>query len=172
MELEQDQEEDCIHFDLGYEMFRDREIFHAHFIEFDILYPTQVLQELHRKMDIIWVCHVLHKWTWEGQVMVAKDLIALSQAGTLLTGFQVGSNVETHYTPTPLMKAESFLHTSDSLVRIWEHLDEETGTECQAEVKYVSLADMGWEDEDLPIECRRIIHFAVESNRFIQGQFC
>jgi hypothetical protein len=44
------------HWDIGFDMFRDRDKFHAHYIETDILYPSPALQDLNGKMNIIWVC--------------------------------------------------------------------------------------------------------------------
>jgi hypothetical protein len=41
------------HWNVRSDMFRDRDRFHAHYIETDILYPSPALQELNGKMDII-----------------------------------------------------------------------------------------------------------------------
>ncbi|KAF7855967.1 hypothetical protein EAF04_009923 [Stromatinia cepivora] len=79
------------HWETGYEMYRDKEKFHAQYIECDILNPNPALGKLNGKMDIIWVTHVLHQWTWEGQVLAAKNLLTLSRVGTIVAGYRVGA---------------------------------------------------------------------------------
>lgn len=53
------------HWDLGYEMFRDRHRFSAHYIETDILSPNKKLEHLQGSIDIISITHVLHQWEWD-----------------------------------------------------------------------------------------------------------
>jgi SAM-dependent methyltransferase len=150
------------HWDIGYDMFRDKDKFHARYIEADILHPKSALQELNGKMDIIWVCHVLHQWTWEGQVSVAKNLVALSHKGTLLAGYEAGHEVATHVEPNHLMKGESFLHDPASFVKMWDQVGKETDTKWETKVQYRALSEMGWEPHDFPTPGRRVIHFVAE----------
>lgn len=149
------------HWDVGFEMYRDQEKFHAHFIKTDILYPNSELQELNGKMDIIWITHVLHQWTWEGQVLAAKSLVQLARVGSLVAGYQVGLEVGTHQPATELMKADSFLHDPASFARMWEQVGEETGSKWRTEARLKTVGEMGWQTEDLPAS-RRILEFSVE----------
>lgn len=150
------------HWDIGFDMFRDRHKFYAHYIESDILYPSPALQELNGKIDIIWVTHVLHQWIWGGQVIAAKNLVALSHIGTLVAGYQVGADVATHQVPTDLMKAESYLHDPISFPVMWDQVGEETGTKWKTEAEFKTVSEMGWKPEDLPILGRRVLEFSVE----------
>lgn len=150
------------HWDVGFDMFLDRDKFYANYIESDILHPTPVLKELDGKMDIIWITHVLHQWTLEGQIIAAKNLVALSHPRTLLAGYQVGADVATHQAPTKLMKGESFLHDPASFAQMWDQVGKETGSKWQSQAQYVSLSDMGWQPEDLPTKGRRVLRFTVE----------
>ncbi|KAF4629022.1 hypothetical protein G7Y89_g9133 [Cudoniella acicularis] len=148
------------HWDTGFDMYRDREKFHAKYIECDILHPSLELKELDGKMDIIWVTHLLHQWTWEGQVLAAKSLAALSRVGTLVCGYQVGADVETFQKATELMKGDSLLHDPKSFERMWDHVGEEMGMKWKTAVEYRSAEQMGWEPSDLGP--RRLIHFTAE----------
>lgn len=152
------------HWDVGFEMYRDREKFHAHYIESDILHPSPALQELNGKMDIIWITHVLHQWTWEGQILAAKSLIQLTHVGTIIAGYQVGLEAGAHQTATQLMKADSYLHDPKSFERFWDEVGEETGSKWRTEARLKTVDDMGWTREDLPAS-RRILEFTVERIR-------
>ena len=149
------------HWDIGFDMFRDRDKFHAHYVEVDILHPSSTLQELDGKVDIVWITHVLHQWTWEGQIMATRNLVSLSRLGTLVAGFQVGADVARHQGPTKLMKGESFLHDPVSFAKMWDQVGEETASRWRTEVKYRTLGSMGWGDEDLPGD-KRVLEFIVE----------
>jgi len=150
------------HWDIGYSMFRDRSKFHAKYIESDILHPATALQKLYGKIDIIWITHVLHQWTWEGQVMAAKSLVKLSRVGTIVVGYQVGADVANLQMPTELMKAESYLHDPDSFGKMWDEVGDVTGSKWKTSVQYKGLSEMGWQKEDLPTPGRRVIQFIVE----------
>ena len=47
--------------DLGYDLFRDRDRFAAHFVEADVLAKAEDLKELEGKVDVVSVFHVLHQ---------------------------------------------------------------------------------------------------------------
>ncbi|PQE20891.1 methyltransferase domain-containing protein [Rutstroemia sp. NJR-2017a BBW] len=150
------------HWDTGYEMYRDRDNFHAHYIECDILKPNPALKELNGKMDIIWITHVLHQWTWEGQVLAAKTLVDLSRVGTIVAGYQVGAIVAMFAPRTELMKGDSFLHDPESFARMWDEVGAETGSKWKTTGKLKTTDDMGWTPEDLPTKGRRILEFTAE----------
>ncbi|TGO70814.1 hypothetical protein BELL_0661g00010 [Botrytis elliptica] len=59
------------HWDMGYNLFRDRDQFYAQFIEADIVSESKVLAPLRGQVDIIAVTQVIHQWDWERQVKAA-----------------------------------------------------------------------------------------------------
>ena len=151
------------HWETGYEMYRDRDKFHAHYIECDILNPSLGLKELNGKADIIWITHVLHQWTWEGQVLAAKSLVNLSRVGTIVAGYQVGAGVATFQARTELMKADSFLHDPASFAKMWDEVGAETGSKWETTAGFKTIEEMGWEAEDMPEKTgRKILEFTVE----------
>ncbi|TVY83564.1 Methyltransferase ausD [Lachnellula suecica] len=149
------------HWDVGFDMFRDRDKFDAHYIEADILNPNSYLEALEGKMDIIWVTYLLHQWTWEGQVLAARRLVALSRPGTIVVGFQVGFEVARHQAASELMKGACFGHDPISLTQMWEQVGEETGSKWKTEARFRSLEDMGMTAADLSGD-KRILEFTVE----------
>jgi hypothetical protein len=149
------------HWDVGFDMYRDREKFHANFIEADILHPSPALQELNGKMDVIWITHVLHQRTWEAQVLAAKSLVTLSRLGTIVAGYQVGEEVARHQPATGLMKADSYMHDPPSFARMWDQVGEETGSKWKNQAQLKTVNDIIWQPEDLPAY-RRILQFTVK----------
>ncbi|KAH9224920.1 hypothetical protein DL95DRAFT_378557 [Leptodontidium sp. 2 PMI_412] len=61
------------HWDVGFEMFRDRSKFHAKFIECDILTPNADLAALEGTFGVIYISQVLHQWGWDAQVAALKE---------------------------------------------------------------------------------------------------
>ena len=55
------------HWDVGYDMYRDRDRFAAHFVEADLLHPNAELRALLGSMDVVSITHVLHQWDWGDQ---------------------------------------------------------------------------------------------------------
>lgn len=83
---------DIVNFwELGYELFRDKDKFKANFIETDILNPNERSRSLAGKIDIISATHVLHQWNWETQIVAAEQLCVLSKPDSLVVGFQIGT---------------------------------------------------------------------------------
>jgi hypothetical protein len=150
------------HWEIGFKMFRDRDKFHARYIETDILYPSPALKELNGRIDIIWVAHLLHQWAWDGQVMEAKSLVALSHLGTTVVGSQFGAEVAAYLAPTELMKTECFAHNPASFARMWGQVGEETGSKWwRTQAQFKTLSEMGWDPVDLPKD-KRVLQFTVE----------
>lgn len=50
--------------EIGYDLFRDRDSMNAHFIKADILDADSALQALHGKIDVVYVGSVLHLFGW------------------------------------------------------------------------------------------------------------
>lgn len=78
--------------ELGYELFGDREKMEAEFIEANILDPDPMypLNSLKGKMDIVIACLFLHLFNWDSQVVALKRIVELSREGTVVTGGHLG----------------------------------------------------------------------------------
>lgn len=50
------------HWDVGYNLFRDRDRFSAQFIEADIVSGSEALAPLRGQVDIITITQVIHQW--------------------------------------------------------------------------------------------------------------
>lgn len=151
------------HWETGFEMYQDREKFHAQYIECDILDPNLALAKLNGKMDVIWITHLLHQWTWEGQVLAAKNLVSLSRVGTIVVGYQVGAGPAKFQGKTELMKADSWLHDPESFAKMWEEVGEKTESKWKTTAEFKTIKEMGWEPEDMPESTgRKILEFTVE----------
>lgn len=123
------------HWELGYEMFRDREKFSARFIEGDILVPNAAMQDLAGKMDVISMMSMLHAWDWETQVRALREVVKLSSdKGGMVVGFQVGSEGLRDRTGTHLGDSSRvYWHSPESFQEMWDQVGKETETKWMCE---------------------------------------
>ena len=131
--------------DIGYDLFRDRDAIKAHFIQADILDPDSPLQTLNGKIDIIIACQFLHLFSWEGQRVALKKMVGMSRPGSCFVGYQIGrENPAEVQTPWGVM----YYHDVDSFNKLWGEVMEDSGTEWKMDVELVDLTQWGMEKED------------------------
>lgn len=147
--------------ELGYELFQDKEKMRAKFIQGDFLQMDDgALKGIKKKVDVVIAAQFLHLFSWEGQVMAIKKIVGLSKPGTVLVGYQQGRQRARKYRrPWGMM----FYHNLGSYKRLWEIVQRQTSTRWAINVKQVELREWGMEDEDLTWmpEDRRGINFVI-----------
>ncbi|KAL8800721.1 MAG: hypothetical protein Q9182_004964 [Xanthomendoza sp. 2 TL-2023] len=142
--------------DLGFDLFRDKTIFNAHFIEADILDTESPLNVLRGKVDVLLVNQVFHLFNRERQVTMAKKLVYLSTSGAWVVGWQVGSS---HGRSLPVQTQTGghsgsagsdtkLFHNNQTWQELWQQVGEETGTEWSIETSMQSLEAWGYGKED------------------------
>lgn len=136
------------HWEVGFEMFNDRDRFQAKYIEADILKTDDVpeLVALRGQVDVINVSAVLHQWTWEGQVQAAKELVKFSKVGTVIVGHQIGGSVAEERVMGP---AKVYRQNAQSFRRLWEEVGAETGTSWSCEASQRTWEHLGWDEKDM-----------------------
>ncbi|MCJ1287941.1 hypothetical protein MMC26_007293 [Xylographa opegraphella] len=151
------------HWDVGYDMFRDRGQFAAHFMEGDILHPNEALQGLHSSIDIISITHVFHQWGWGDQVAAAKQLSALLRPGGMVVGFQVGTVGENLIKAAGLAKSDCYWHNPGTFQRMWSQVSEDTGMVWVSEAQLKTWEEIGWNPQETAYlgKDARIIQFVV-----------
>ena len=132
---------------LGLELFRDKDKMHAQFVEADIFDTTASsgLHALQGKMDIIIACQFLHLFNWDGQVKAMKRIVDLSRPGTVLIGHQQGQ-VEAR--EIEIKWARMYCHDVESFRKIWRQVEKETGSQWEVRVELVEMSRMGAEEGD------------------------
>ncbi|KAM0126387.1 hypothetical protein ACHAO1_010080 [Botrytis cinerea] len=136
------------HWELGYQLFNDREKFHIDYVESDILSPGDELLQLREKIDIISVTHVLHQWNLETQLAAAIHLSLLTKgSGSLIIGFQAGG-LTTKVGEVTGTKYRAELQTPESWKRMWESVGEQTGTLWETQVRVRTWEDVGYDPKD------------------------
>ncbi|KAK3686957.1 hypothetical protein LTR37_019311 [Vermiconidia calcicola] len=138
------------HWEVGYELFRDRGKFRAAFVEADLMKVEEdsELQKLKGKIGIIHISAVLHQWDWDTQVAAVKKLILLSKPGSLVVGHQIG-NAEARQVRNPATKTlPQWRHDAASFKEMWKQAGEETGTKWETEAWLRSWDFLGLNAED------------------------
>lgn len=131
--------------DLGFELFDDREKMTATFIQADIQDPDSGLRELEAKIDVVIANQFLHLFDWEGLVSAMKKIVGLSRRKTVLIGYQRGQ-VPPKEIERPWGKM--YVHDEETYRKIWQRVELETGTQWDVDVELVELSEWGMEKED------------------------
>lgn len=146
--------------DLGFELFKDRDKMVAKFIQADILDTGSGLGQLTGMFDVIIANQFFHLFDWEGQVSVMKRIVELSKPGTILIGYQ-----RAQVPPRELERqwGKMYFHDDETYRKLWQRVELETKSEWDLEVRLVDLSEWGMELEDfdwMP-EGRKGINFVV-----------
>jgi SAM-dependent methyltransferase len=149
--------------DMGYELFRDKESFKAHFMVADIfdMSEERPLKALEGKMDIVHAGLFLHLFDWPEQVSACERIVQVLKAepGALVLGQQMGT-----VTPGRVNHGHRILfkHDASTFKKLWAEVGEKTGTQWKVEVQLdeglgVKEGRRKWDGE----QARRLI-FEVE----------
>ena len=136
------------HWDIGYDLFRDRDRFSVHFIEADILSPHPALLALRGKIDIMNLTHVIHQWDWDGQVKAGKTLCSFTRVGSMIVGCQMGNVVAQCPVLSAVNNIPQYRQSPESFQRFWTQVGEETGTEWSCQAWLRTFEEIGWDPED------------------------
>ena len=134
--------------EIGYDLFRDRDSMKAQFIEADIVDAGSELNALHGKMDVVYLGSVLHLFDWARQLEIARRLIRLSKVGTAIIGCQIGRESAGEGPSTMGQRDAPFIHNVESLREMWRVVEGETGTSWTVQASLGSLEILGLESED------------------------
>jgi hypothetical protein len=124
--------------DMGYELFRDRDSFGAHFAVGNVLEPVgaasaqSTLAQLDGKIDIVFCSSLLHVFSWDQMIAAVKRMVALTTEGpgAIICGRQLGS---TEPGDLPLPSGSSYRHSPESFKKFFAQVGEETGTRWKVE---------------------------------------
>ena len=140
--------------ELGYELFRDREKLEARFLEADIFDEDSGLAKLKGDVDVVLATHFFHLFSWDMQVTAFKRVIEMLRPGGWIVGYNIGTREPKEVPVGKTKGSESrnakYYHDEESFSRMWEQIEEETGTRTQwnVDVSISSLEEWGMPKED------------------------
>ncbi|KAI9650138.1 hypothetical protein NHQ30_000151 [Ciborinia camelliae] len=138
------------HWDLGYEYFRDKERFKVDYFEDDMMNPSEKLNALKGKMDVILVNQIFHQWGIENQIEGAINLVKLSRSkpGSLILGYQAGVSEQRELVGPKGSKYRSLLHSPETWKDLWGEVGRKTGTQWKTESRLVTWEQLGHDPEE------------------------
>lgn len=121
--------------ELGYDLYRDKDRLKASFLVGDVFDPSSELGKLDGTVDVIHAGSFFHLFSYEQQIVVAKRIIKLLKPveGSLLVGRQVGN-----LNPGALQSSDGrilYRHNEESWAGFWRDVSERTGVKFEVESK-------------------------------------
>ncbi|PYH98635.1 hypothetical protein BO71DRAFT_344434 [Aspergillus ellipticus CBS 707.79] len=139
---------DVVNFwDLGYEMFQDRNKFQCQFHQADLMDPNGALHNFKHAVDIVHISKVLHQWNFERQIEACERLVDLSRLGTMVVGDQMGGQTAHELIPYPDLPG-LWMHDERSWKQMWGIVSERTGSQWDVQTTVRTIADMEWDPKD------------------------
>jgi hypothetical protein len=151
--------------ELGYELFKDRETLKSRFIEADVLADDDAaagegegLKALDGKIDIIYAGSFLHLFDYAGQSKVCERIVRLLKPvkGSVVAGRQVGYVVAGERVHRTNYREKMFRHNEESFKKMWEEVGEKTGSKWKVEVELKEVQGRGPSEHWDP-DVRRVI---------------
>lgn len=125
-------------FNIGYDLFADRETLKSKFIASDIFDDdSDLVRDLTGKLDIVNTASFFHLFGWDQQIIVAKRIVSLLRArpGSLLIGRQVGC-ADPDDTNNEGKESLIYRHNLETWKSLWTQVQEETGTQWEVEGRF------------------------------------
>ncbi|KXT18074.1 hypothetical protein AC579_4533 [Pseudocercospora musae] len=145
-------------FDIGYDFYKDGNIFKAHFFHADILkdFSESELAPLTGQIDIIWCAKLIHLFDRANQPIMAARLVSLlkSRPGSMFLGSQNGypggNDVLIKEGSQRILPQSDriFLGDAEQMKEIWAEVGEETGTKWEVDSRLLDLRTIGLHDDD------------------------
>ncbi|KAI9847328.1 MAG: hypothetical protein M1838_000937 [Thelocarpon superellum] len=122
-------------FDVGFDLFRDRDRLPNTFRAADVFDPESSLKGLQGELDIIHIASVLHLFDWDGQIKLVRRLVQLlrSQKGSLVLGRQAGNVEPGLFASRSAPNTSIFRHDPSTFEQMWKQVGLETGTSWHVE---------------------------------------
>lgn len=137
------------HWEVGFDMYRDRDSFKGHFIEGDIMQAeeNEQLATLKGKVDIISISALMHQFDYDRQLECAKHLVPFSKPGCIVVGHQMGNTVAKVFTLQP-QGVVTWRHDPPSFSKMWEEVGAQTGTKWETKARLLRFDEIGWDPND------------------------
>lgn len=144
-------------FDLGYELFQDKETLKSKFLVGDVFDSSSALSELDGKIDIVYAASFLHLFNYEDQVQVCIRIAKLLKPKkySVVLGRQIGNMKAGEHKQRLNPTKSRWRHNEASFRTMWESVGRETETKWKIEVdsqRWAGESDQGerfWNEEGL-----------------------
>lgn len=124
-------------FNLGFELFRDKETLKTTFIGADVFDAKSDLDKLDGKIDIIFAGSLLHIFSYADQITICKRMVKLlrDRSGSMVLGWEVGNETAGEHVRTTTKSEKLWRHNAASFEKMWKEVGEQTGTKWKVEVE-------------------------------------
>jgi SAM-dependent methyltransferase len=153
--------------ELGYELFRDKDTFGAHFVTGDILNPTDAgLATLDNKIDIVHTASFFHLFGWDDQVKIGERVVRFFKPGAkaVILGRQSARREPVSVEVWRESGEKKYHHNVATLQHLWDVIGEKTGTKWKVTGQLFDSTVPGYSKVfDAPVagKPRTTIRFAV-----------
>lgn len=133
------------YWDLGYDLFKDRDTLESTFIAGDIFDDSEEapLNELKGKLDIVYTGSFFHLFSWDQQFQIATKVISLLKPvkGSLVLGRHMGSSVAAPASRRDTPGATIWRHDAESWAVLWKLVGNYTDTRWEVKTEVIDFSD-------------------------------
>lgn len=135
--------------ELGYELFRDRETLKAIFLQADVFDPKSALAELKGGLNVVYLGSFLHLWEWKRQVEAVRIVMELTRPGALVVGCQLGRSKGAEVTTGWKNGGKTyFMHDTKTVQQLWNEAGESSDMEWELSAKNIDVKELLPEPRD------------------------
>ena len=117
----------------------------ARFLRIDLLLEETELAGLKQSVDIVLAYQILHLFSWEDQMRIAKKILELSKGRTVVIGSQMG---RLNAIEKEGKWGRMFYHTPKTFKEMWAKSAASMGTRLEVECNAMDLGEWGLQRED------------------------
>ena len=140
------------YWEMGLDLFRDRQKMQAHFLEADIFDSSSALGQLKGKMQFVIAAHFFHLFSYDKQVQAFKEAAKLLKPGGSITGNHIGlrkpREMAAGQTKGSASADSKYYHNEESFRRMWQQIEMETNSSWIVQVHLQPLSEWYMPKED------------------------
>lgn len=132
--------------ELGYELFRDKEILESQFVTGDALDANDMsLEVLHGKFDIVHTASFFHLFGWDDQLKVGKIIVKFFKpdAKALVVGRQVGTRQPITVSESKGLGKKKYHHDVKTFQELWDEIGKSTVTKWKVTGELIDSVEAG-----------------------------
>ncbi|MCJ1333745.1 hypothetical protein MMC10_010445 [Thelotrema lepadinum] len=159
--------------DVGFDLFRDRETFKANYFQADVFDPKSFPKTLQGSVDIIFLGLVHHLWSRREQVEALASLARLTKPGSMILGLGAGwSKGREFETKWKNATKTMYYHDDETMKELWKEVGTVSGTRWKVDAStqrmetfFIESKDWDWLGPEARMSVFEATRMPIDANK-------